>query len=123
MGQPLSQSEGILLVNSIIDGTIHQAKLRQYQIEVLKMSFDAGNIGFAGSAYWRNFKERNKDLLDSGVAVAQAACRKEWSSYLNFTQMYDLVYDQMKQAGVLEDLEEPVWMNLAGEIVSSEADD
>jgi hypothetical protein len=122
MGQPLSQSEGILLVNSIIDGTIHQAKLRQYQIEVLKMSFDAGNIGFAGSAYWRNFKERNKDLLDSGVAVAQAACRKEWSSYLNFTQMYNLVYDQMKQAGVLEDLEEPVWMNLAGDIVSSEAE-
>jgi hypothetical protein len=36
--------------------------------------------------------------------------------------MYDLVYEQMDQAGVLEDLEDPVWMNLAGEIVSSEAE-
>jgi hypothetical protein len=61
-------------------------------------------------------------LLDSGVAIAQAACRKEWSSYLNFTQMYNLVYNQMKQAGVLKDLEEPVLINLVGEIVSSEAE-
>jgi hypothetical protein len=102
MGQPLSQSEAILLVNSIINGTIHQAKLHQYQIDILKMSSDTGNIGIAGSAYWRNFKERNKDILDSGVGVAQAACHKEWSSYLNFLQMFDLVYEQMNQAGVLE---------------------
>jgi hypothetical protein len=86
------------------------------------MSCDAGNIGIAGSAYWQNFKERNKDKLESGVAIAQAAGRKEWSSYLNFSQMYNLVYEQMNQAGVLEDLEVPVWMNLAGEIVSSEAE-
>ncbi len=39
MGQPLLQSEGIMLVNSIIDGTIYQVKLRWYQIDVLKMSF------------------------------------------------------------------------------------
>jgi hypothetical protein len=122
MGQPLSQSEGMLLVNSIIEGTIYQAKLRRYHIDVMKMSSDAGSLGIAGGRYWRNFKERNKDKLDSGVAIAQAACRKEWSSYLNFSQMYDLVYEQMNQAGVLEDLEVPVWMNLAGEIVSSEAE-
>jgi hypothetical protein len=107
-----------LLDNSITDGTIYQVKLLWCQIDILKMSCNAGNIGIAGSAYWQNFKERNKDLLDSGVAIAQATCRKEWSSYLTFTQMYDLVYDQMKQAGVFEDLEEPVWMNLAGDIVS-----
>ena len=31
-------------------------------------------------------------------------------------------YEQMDEAGVLEDLDEPVWMNLAGEIVNSEAE-
>ena len=86
------------------------------------MSCDAGNLGYAGSAYWRAFKERNKGKLDDGVPVAQAACRKEWSSYQNFSRMYDLVYKQMDEAGVLEDLEEPVWMNLAGDIVNSEAE-
>jgi hypothetical protein len=122
MGQPLSQSEGILLVNSIIQGTAHQEKLRQFQMRSVKMSSDDINLGYAGHAYWRAFKERNKDKLDAGVPVAQAACRKEWSSYLNFSRMYDLVYEQMGEAGVLEDLEQPVWMNLAGDIVSSEAE-
>jgi hypothetical protein len=42
--------------------------------------------------------------------------------YLNFSHLYDLVYEQMDQAGVLGDLEEPVSMNLDGEIVSSEAE-
>jgi hypothetical protein len=122
MGQPLAQSEGILLVNSIIEGTVHQDKLRQFQQVSSKMSKDAGNLGYAGYAYWRAFKERNKEQLDAGSPVTQEASRKEWSSYLNFSQMYDLVYDQMDQAGVLEDLDEPVWMNLAGEVVSSEAE-
>jgi hypothetical protein len=117
MGQRLSQKEGILLVNSIIHGTIYQANLRQFQIDSVKMRRDDANFGSAGSRYWGNFKERNEDKLDSGVPVAQAACHKEWSSYLNFSQMYD---EQMEQAGVLEDLEEPVWMNFAGEIVGSE---
>jgi hypothetical protein len=122
MGQPLSQSDGILLVNSIIHGTIYQKRLREFQIASVKMDSDAGNLGYAGHSYWRGFKERNKGKLDGGVPVAQAACRKEWSSHLNFSQMYDLVYEQMAQAGVLENLEEPVWMNLAGETVSSEAE-
>jgi hypothetical protein len=117
MGQPLAQSEGILLVNSFVFGTIHQDNLRQFKIDVVKMSMDADNLGIAGSQYWHNFKRRNRDKLDTGVAVAQAACRKEWSSYQNFSQMYNLVYEQMDQARVLEALEVPVWMNLAGEIV------
>jgi hypothetical protein len=40
----------MLLVNSIIDGTIYQAKLRRYQIDVLKMSCDAGNLGIAAGS-------------------------------------------------------------------------
>jgi hypothetical protein len=39
-----------------------------------------------------------------------------------FSHMYNLVYEQMDQAGVLGDLEEPVSMILDGEIVSSEAE-
>ena len=84
----------------LIHGTIHQANLRRYQIESVKMSLDSGNLGIAGIRYWRNFKKRNKDKLDTGVPVAQAACRKEWSSYQNFSQMYDLVYEQMEEARV-----------------------
>ena len=122
MGQPHSQSEGILLVNSIIHGTVHQEELRQFQIGSVRMGSEAGNLGYAGHGHWRAFKERNKDRLDAGVPVTQAPCRKEWSLHLAFPQMCDLLHEQMDEAGVLEDLEEPVWMNLAGDIVSSEAE-
>ena len=34
--------------------------------------------------------------------------------------MYDLVYDRMEEARILETLDEPVWMNREGENVMSE---
>jgi hypothetical protein len=84
MGQPLSQSLGILLVNSIIQGTVNQEKLRQFQIGSVKMTNDAGNLGYAGNAYCTACKERNKGKLDDDAPVSQPACRKEWSYYLMF---------------------------------------
>ena len=33
--------------------------------------------------------------------------------------MYNLVYDRMKEARILEDLDEPVWINREGDIVMS----
>ena len=33
--------------------------------------------------------------------------------------MYNLVYDRMKEARILEALDEPAWMNREGEIVMS----
>ena len=37
--------------------------------------------------------------------------------------MYDLVYDRMKEARILETFDEPVWMNREGEIFMSEEED
>ena len=37
--------------------------------------------------------------------------------------MYNLVYDRMKEARIIEDLDEPVWMNREGDIVMSAEDD
>ena len=34
-------------------------------------------------------------------------------------KMYNLVYNVMDEAGVLEKLEEPIWMNLNEEVVES----
>ena len=37
--------------------------------------------------------------------------------------MYNLVYDWMKEARILEDIDEPVWMNCEGDIVMSADED
>ena len=61
-------------------------------------------------------------MLDSGSPNLQAISRKEWSSYLNFEIMYDLVYNQMEHVGVLVKLESPQWMDIDGNIVMEEAE-
>ena len=122
MGQPFSQGEGIAFINSIIDGTTHQTKLVTYQTKHIKMRKSSPNVGTVGRSYWRGFLKRNKNLLDSGSPNLQAISRKEWSSYLNFERMYDLVYNQMEHAGVLEKLESPQWMDIDGNIVMEEAE-
>ena len=109
-----------------MEGTsVDQINLYQFQINSVEMSSVVeGSLAYTGAAYYcRAFKERSKDRLDANVLAAQAAaCRKEWSLYLNFPQMYNLVCKQIDEAGGLEDWEKPVWTNLAGEIVNLEAE-
>ena len=73
------------------------------------------DVSTLGSKYWRNFRRRHEDILESGYGETQASTRREWSTYLNFTKMYNLVYDRMKEARILETLDEPFWMNCEGE--------
>ena len=71
------------------------------------------------ATYWRSFLKRNNHLSDSDTGTTHAVCLKEWSTQLNMTKMYNIFYDVMDEAGVLEKLEEPVWMNLNEEVVES----
>ena len=60
-------SERILLVSSIIQGTICQKKFRKLQIQSAKMSSEARNLGCVGCGRWSALKERNKDKSDVGA--------------------------------------------------------
>ena len=84
-----------------------------------QLKLSGGGVSTLGSKYWRKFKRRHDDILDSGSGKTQSSLRKEWSTHLNFTKMYDLVYDRMEQARILEALDESVCMNCEGEIVMS----
>ena len=75
-----------------------------------------------GKKYWSNFLRRNRDKLTGDRAISQADCRKQWSTYLNFSKMYNLVYDVIQESGITEQLPSKVWMDLSGDTVQSEAD-
>ena len=51
------------------------------------------------------------------------ACnRAEWTTYPNMKQMYDVVYDEFVDAGIAEQLEEPIWTDEEGnEVDESDA--
>jgi len=46
--------------------------------------------------------------------------REAWATYENFAQMYDDVYRGMVKSGIAIELEEEVWVNKEGKIVSTE---
>jgi hypothetical protein len=51
-----------------------------------------------------------------------AACRSEWTTFENFSEMYTLVYEQIVDAGVAKRLsiEDHFWLNLSGDRVETE---
>ena len=116
MGQPLVIREGLCFANSLIEGTAHEEVVIAWKT---KLKLSGRGVSTLGSKYWRNFKRRHDNILDSGSSKTQALLRKEWSTHLNFTKMYKLVYDCMKEARVLEDLDKPFWMNFKGDIFVS----
>ena len=84
-----------------------------------RFKLSGSDVSKLGSKYWRNFKRRHDDILYSGSGETQASTRKDWSTHLNFKKIYNLVYDRMKEARILEALDEPVWINCKGDIVMS----
>ena len=113
MGQPLGIREGLCFANSLIEGTVHEEAVVARKTG-LKLS--GSDVSILGSKYWRNFKRRYDNILESGSGETQASTRKDWSTHLNFKKIYNLVYDRMKEARILEALDEPVWINCEGDI-------
>ena len=116
MVQLLVIREGICFANSLIEGNFHEEALVVWKTR-LKLS--GSGVSTLVSKYWRNFKRRHDNILDSGSGETQASTRKECSTHLNFTKIYNLVYDQMKESWILEALDEPGCMNREGDIVMS----
>jgi hypothetical protein len=121
--QPLSITMGLHLANSLIDGTPVKDNviwfLRKYTQWCDGRDSDCPILG---RGYWRGFMERNGHLIIGKKGQKFAIDCHKWSSYLNISQMYDFVYDEMVDAGVAEKLPEAVWMDKEGNEVEDEAD-
>ena len=46
--------------------------------------------------------------------------RVKWANMENIKKMYDILYEEMVDAGISEKLEQEVWVNRQGEVVSDE---
>ena len=63
--------------------------------------------------------KKNNQLLDSDTGTTQAVCWMKWSTYLNISKMYNLVYNVMDEAGLLEKLDSPQWVNMDVGVVNT----
>ena len=73
MGQPLGIREGLCFANSIIEVTVHEEAMVMLKT---RLNIRGSDVSILGSKYWRNFKRRHEDILDSGSGETQASTRK-----------------------------------------------
>lgn len=109
MRQSLSPSQCIELINSMISGTDAERDLIAF-----KRLHSYGEDGTVGLGYWKAFKKRNSHLICSKRGQKYELDRDKWTTYSNFAQMYEHIYELMEDAGVAKRLEVPVWKDASG---------
>ena len=78
MRQCLTPSKGLMLVNSLINGTSVPKKLIEW-----KRNNTPNFIGNLGEGYWRNFMKRNKNKIVGKPGQKYELNCQNWTTYNN----------------------------------------
>ena len=79
------------------------------------------DLGKIGRSYWCGFLKRNQHKIRSKKGKRYDLDRSNWTTYLNFKDMYDNIDDILvNESKIAEYLPEPVWMDKEGNEVSEE---
>ena len=117
----LTVSEGLRLINELIDGTEIQQQLIAWKIKRKIYCHNEIDLGRVGTSYWRGFLNRNSSQIKSKVARKFAFDRSNWTTYLNFRDMYLHIKDVMiNDSKIAEKLPEPIWVDRYGKKLPSE---
>jgi hypothetical protein len=116
---PLSVFEIVEFANSIIEKTEYQEQVIEWK---KKMSPNLPNAAVEklGYGWWRGFSKRYYHLMVVKRGEKFASDRSEWSKYSYISQMYDVIYRNMVDAGIAVNLEEELWMDPSGNVVANE---
>ncbi len=110
--------EGIELMNSFMRGTHFEKKLAKFQIDH-NLCRDDILCGTIGSGWWYGFLRRNGYRIVNQQGEKFGVDRSDWTTLDNISQMYDIIYDEMVDAGVAEKLDTSMFMNKKGKLLRS----
>ena len=113
----LTMTDGIDLINDIIKGTQVQANLIQWKKNKKIFHNDESGYGRIGKAYFRNFLCRYKQYLKQKTIDQYAIDCSNFTSYRNFSDMYNHIEKILLMSKVATQLEEPVSMSKDGKQV------
>ena len=112
----LTASDGLRLINELIDGTEVQKRLIEWKTKMKTPYKHHSDLGRVDLSYWNKFLKRNKYQLRSKVAKKYAIDRSNWTSYLNFRDMYLHIKDILvNDSKIATKLPEPIWVDCKGE--------
>ena len=119
----LTVSEAISLINDLIDGTCIQEKLIEWKLYHKIYQKNPNDMGKIGKLWWYSFMRRNGHLIKSKSGKKYALDRANFTSYLNFKDMYDHIEDILvHDSKVATYFDTPKYMNRDGDVVEDEAD-
>jgi hypothetical protein len=105
----------------MIDATDHQKELIEWKTKHGTFNDENTPIGKIGRKYWQGFLKRNQHKLRSKKGKKYDLDRSNWTTYLNFNDMYDHIESILvHESKIAEYLPEPVWMDKEGNEVSEE---
>jgi hypothetical protein len=117
IGSPVSRGNAIRLINEMIDGTIHQQRLKTYK-KSRGFQQSEKEMGCVTQKYWYRFLEKYQHKITSKKGRRYELDRSKWTRYKNFHNMYTCIEEEMVDAGVAVELDVPVYMDHVGNLVS-----
>ena len=121
LNHSLKTSESIILINSLIKASDYQKRLISWKKKHHTYAEDDESLGKIGRRYWRGFLKRNEHKLRSKKGKKYDLDRSNWTTYLNFADMYDHIEEVLvHESKIAEYLPVPVWMDAEGNEVSEE---
>ena len=109
--ESLSPSQYLILINKFIRGTDTKKKLIKF-----KKKHSHGESGAVGLGYWYRSKRRHADKIGSKRGNKYKLDCDSWTTYVNFLQMYDFVYEEMEDNRVAVWLDNLEWQYCNGNI-------
>ncbi|KAL3773882.1 hypothetical protein ACHAWO_007202 [Cyclotella atomus] len=120
INQPLSCGEALALANCFIDGKPMQERLAEFQMRRKLGKEEGFQYGTLTQGWWYGFLKRNAFRIVTKRGEKFACMRSNWTTYENIAQMYDVIYDEMVDAGVAVYLEVKIFTDREGNVVDEE---
>ena len=119
----LNYSEGLRLINELIDDTPIQQWLIEWKKKQNIHYLSEEDLGKVGPRYWLSFMKCNRHVLQNKPGRQYSVNRSDWTTYINFRNMYLHIQDALvNDSKIAKLLPEPVWMNEKGERVENKSE-
>ena len=118
----LKSSEGLKLINDLINNTQIQQDLINWKRSRRISNKNGEYTGTVGNRYWRRFLKRNRHRIRSKSGKKYAIDRADWTTYLNFWDMYNHIEDVLvNDSKIARKYPTPQWVDKEGNIVEDES--
>jgi len=121
--QPLTTSESLVFMNSLIQGTKFEHLVTMFEAKYCNKTMkETTKKGEVGLHFWQNFMQDNSHHIVNKHGERFVLSHADWSTYDNFVAMYDHIYDEMHSAGLTKEYLHPVLLDENGLIVDNVSD-